>query len=382
MVKKWKIVISLFFAFILAFITYCSVCLPSNLDTSRSGWLGAAVIEVVGPLVTPSPVATVVGVGNGGVVYYSFDGVNWKQKTIAPATVNLNTVVYTGSRYIAAGGSAGSCAIYTSTDGVIWSPETLPASCLDPITDLAFGGGLVIGVGGLNTFTTTPLVLTSSNDGKSWSASTIVGAPSALSKVAFDGTYFIAVDTTAAPQAYRRTVAGAFAAAPTLQPLGVVKPGCVAGALYTLPGTARVVIAGNECQSIDNVAISYFTADGATTWTLNGAPAIFNGNGVGVLTEIPRGLVMGGTRLVAVGDACRVDFSDTATTTLTWNVNGTMTGCPVGGAWSAVTYDGSKFIAVGANGAVGLMALSATGAQAGWTVVSTGVPVLNDIVAR
>jgi hypothetical protein len=69
-----------------------------------------------------------VAFGNGkfvavgmGVVHTSTDGITWLQSTSGVPAVSLNTIIWAGSYFIAAGASGST---YTSTDGINWATQT------------------------------------------------------------------------------------------------------------------------------------------------------------------------------------------------------------------------------------------------------------------
>jgi hypothetical protein len=370
---------------------YCTDCIPSELDTSRGGLLGAVVTILLSP--SSSSAAVAVAAGAGGTVYYSLDGSNWTEKAIAPTNVTFNAVVSTGTYYVVAGGTlAPACAVYISADGMNWRDAT-PVGCTDTINDLVFANNTVVGVGGTTTFGGQPIVLTSNNHGSTWSMAGLGSVFPGLSEIVYDGANFLAMglDAASVPTVFRSATPSGFVLAPFpggRYPLNNTKNPCALGHAFHLPSVApanRTIVAGVDCSSLTFPVASSFSDNSATSAWTYAATAIFAGN---TIPEIPRGMAYNGARLVAVGDNCRVAFSDNATAPvgsgpLNWT-SGTTPVCN-GERWDDVVHDGKKFIAVGRVGGaspVGVMAISPTGALTDWTIQATGIPLLNAITVR
>ena len=360
-------------------VTYCGICVASEYDTSRGGFMGAlaTVLSQLTGTPVPPPVASHIAAGDGGYVYYTVDGSTWTASQIAPAAVNFRSVVRTGKNYIVAGGAAASCEIYFSADGIAWTKSTITGTCSDTVNDLAARGSEVIGVGGMTTYASNPIELTSSNDGETWNVAPLTLALSDLLRIEFDGTYYLAATGTFSISVYRKLPGGAYAAAP-INPLSGAK-NHILGDLYRIPATSRVVAAGSR-SVFTPPAGSDYSINSSTTWTAN-ATAIFGGN----INFFPRALAYGNGRLIAAGDSCMMDYSDDSTTSLTWNYNGTMTGCPAGVTWRGAVWDGNRFIAVGQTGGaspVGILAVSPTGNPNDWTIQTSGTPSLYGIAVK
>jgi hypothetical protein len=96
-----------------------------------------------------------VGVGSGGAIYISSDGLSWTQRNSGTAS-NLHGITGGGGLLVAVG-DAGS--IQTSPTGTIWTSRTSGTSL--PLYGVIYASGLFVAVGQLGTVLTSP-------DGISW----------------------------------------------------------------------------------------------------------------------------------------------------------------------------------------------------------------------
>lgn len=337
--------------------TSCIGLKQSPFDSSQGGWLGALVTALLSPRL-------LVAVGAQGKAYTSYDGYTWTQRSItSDTTLDFYSVASTGTGLVAVGGNSGGtqAVIYTSADGVTWGQSlTVSGAATTRFADVVVGGGKIVAVG-VNSASS--LVRTSSDGGATWVSGS--GTTSALGRITYDGTNFITAQSTASPvQTYRSTNGTTFSVT-TNVPFSSISKTNLTGDLIAV-GT-QVIFAGQDDSSLSPPTRSSYTNNvGASVWTADsGANRIFGANGA---NELPRGLAYSGSRLVAVGDACRVDFT-TNITSLTWSSTAlTMSGCS-GIAWNGLVWDGSKFIAVGNSGR---FAVSATGASTDWSQTTSG----------
>lgn len=312
----------------------------SPLDSSQGSWLSAVFTYFL-------TLKTYVAVGAQGKAYTSNDGLSWTQRTItSDTTLNFNAVASSGSTLFAVGGNGSTQAvIYTSGDGVTWT-QSLAVSGTQ-FNDVVVAGGKVVAVGA-------SLVRTSANGGASWSSGS--GTSGTLVRVVHDGTYFLTVAD--AITAFRSTDGFTFSATPSPPEAGGKNQ--AAGDLLAIG--SRVIYAGTD-GSFSPVSDSSFTVNGGGSWTSDSVP-VFAANA----TNYPLALAFGGSRLAAVGQACRIDFTDNITS-LTWSSSAlTMSGCS-GITWNGLTHDGSKFIAVGNSGRI---AVSGSAASTDWSIQTIG----------
>jgi len=315
-----------------------------------------------------------IAVGNGGKAYVSADGIVWATVTVtSDTTINLKAVTYTGSNFVAAGGdNVSKCQIFTSGDGVAWTQATVTTPCLSGPSgfySLASGNGKVVAAG---ESAASSLVRVSTNNGTTWS--TAAGTSGAIGRVIFDGNVFVAGQVTATNvTTYTSSDGATFTATPNI-PLNGVKTNTLGDLLS--PSASRIIYAGNDTSPLPPPTRSASTNNlGASAWTADSV-SIFGGNN---LTELPRALAYNGTRIEAVGDNCRVDFSNNVTP-LSWNASAlTMTGCAASTNWLGMIWDGQKFIAVSSTGKI---AISPTGANTDWTISSVASQSINALTRR
>lgn len=117
-------------------------------------------------------------VGNNQVVVSSTNGVTWSTIYTGTTNYHFRSVLWDGSKYVAAG-SSGLNGIYTSSTGTAWTARTSPNS----LYGVTWSGSLYVAVGFDGNATST--------DGLSWTSYT---APfsSVWRSVTFDGTNFYA----------------------------------------------------------------------------------------------------------------------------------------------------------------------------------------------
>lgn len=326
-------------------------------------------------LISATPLSPV-AVGSAGTVYYTLDGLTWTAKTIAGTNV-LYKVIHDGTNYIAVGGTGTACVAYYSYDGISWTQST-GFTCNSQMNDITFGKGILVAAGGTTILSPTATTYISTNHGITFTVNSGMNASgAAYTRIAFDGTYFIAGNGANPPSVYRSLTGTAFTTAPVSALFGSA---CTSsgymGDLYNIPGTARLIFIGAASGCSNATVTSHFTDNSGNNWT-NNSSSIFGGNTTPIS---PNGIAFGGTRLVAVGQSCKTDYSDNSLSSLSWNYNGTMSGCTTGTIWNGITFDKSKFIAVGVNGSgVGTIATSATGLPTSWNILNVSGGSINGV---
>lgn len=120
-----------------------------------------------------------IGVGSGGTIYQSTDGLSWTQRNSGTLN-NLHGIAAGGGLLVAVGDSG---AIQTSPSGSIWTSRTSGTSL--PLNAVTYANGLFVAVGYLGTVLTSP-------DGISWSGQ-YSGTLSNLLSVVYGSAGFVAV---------------------------------------------------------------------------------------------------------------------------------------------------------------------------------------------
>jgi hypothetical protein len=124
---------------------------------------------------------TFTGVGPGGAIYQSSDGVTWTQRNSA-TTEDLNAVTSGGGLLVAVGASG---AIQTATTGTVWTSRTSGTSLA--LNGVTYANGLYVAVGQHGTILTSP-------DAINWSGQ-FSGTLSNLTSVTAGSAGFVAVGT-------------------------------------------------------------------------------------------------------------------------------------------------------------------------------------------
>ena len=277
----------------------------------------------------------------GPVVLTSPDGVTWTQRNSTCASSSFVGVAYGNGVFVA----VGSTRIITSPDGVVWTRRTSgsPAS----LNAVAFGGGQFVAVGSNRTVLTSP-------DGVAWTLRG--GVPSEMEAnllgVTWTGSQFVAVgadpsgrsDSGAGIMTSPDGVVWTVRTSPTAQPLRAATTG---------PG-GLVVAVGARGWGADADAHSVVTSPDGVTWTARELADRRAGSGPGLLAVVhgPAGFLAAGGGLFVSPDGTSpwVDRTPPSST-----------------AYVGVAHDGTRYCAVGANGAI---ATSLDGAS--WTDVATG----------
>ncbi len=346
-------------AFALAFTFANTACLEfqaNPLDKSNGGLIGNLLISQAiatsggdGGTTTSTQIRFVI-LGDGGKGFTSLDGSTWTELDAAGNTnIVFKKVIWTGTRWVAAGEdtSATAPAIYYSSDGESWTAASMPSPCgaaTRTLNDLVLGGTTLMAVGQSDTLV--PCVLTSADDGSTWAQTPSTAGGTPYSHVAYDGTNFYVSQpsaASAAPQIQASNGTAPFAATGTRPNITGGLGGSSTGELFG--NGANLIFVGLDSNS--SLADSSHSTSLGATWTAD-ATAIFD-SAAGLA---PRALAVNGSRIVAVGDGCRVDYSDD--NALNWNFNGALPACS-GVAFADVVHDAttSTFIAAGVKSAQG-----------------------------
>ncbi len=367
-------------------VHYCMQAKPSPLDVSQGqlvGWLFQLFIgdeDRVDGVETPLAVA----VGNENMYYLgrrTAAGGEWKTGNVSPTeNPQLNAIVWSGRHFVAVGGPQGmseiigggylrpvgtvlanECLIYFSANGNDWTRATFPV-CTNPLLDVAYGNGRLVAVGDYDTGMEATYALVSSDHGRTWNRFPSAGY-SAYHKIVFDGNYFIAVDEDAFPTVYRSADGETWETAPVAHPFGGFTAHVVS-ALYVMPGSSQVILAGSDgsLPTPVNSARSLYSTNAMTSVSEN-STAVFGGSTV----QVPLVLLAGGSRLVALGADCKMDYTDQPAG-LAWS--GTLhsiAGCESGVTIRDAAYGAGFYIAVGVDsGGQGTVSLSQTGLPDDW----------------
>lgn len=126
-----------------------------------------------------------------GTVFQSWDGITWSKVGDPPAFENTPVLAFGNDVFVMGGKikNANSAQLVWSPDGRLWKTASFPAG-IPQIRKIAFGGGKFIAVADSGT-------VLNSVDGKSWTLSTVTGAPD-LRFVGYDGTTWAAIAMNAA----------------------------------------------------------------------------------------------------------------------------------------------------------------------------------------
>jgi len=138
-------------------------------------------------------------VGDSGTILSSTDGTTWTPRT-SGTTARLTDVTYGNNLFLALGDSgAGTGTNLVSADGLIWTPGSFGAHGTNSLSEVAFGNGVFVAVGGIRPFgpfPNEPVILTSIN-GLAWSRAAISSVTpqvdQRLRSVAFQNGQFVAV---------------------------------------------------------------------------------------------------------------------------------------------------------------------------------------------
>lgn len=353
---------------ILPLLTGCLELLPSA-------------FQDLGPLLGPllGQAKTYVIVGDAGTIYRSADGLTWTKPTLpGGATNNLNAVVWNGVNWIVVGtgigsGTAGNAVVFYSSDGTTWTKSTTVAGCdgatgSGQFNGVVVGGGRVVAVGASGA--PAPCVSISTDNGVTWTTGGNGGATGSFTSVKHSSNQFVAV-ATGGGRPYTSADGSTFAQVASTPFTTKVSPLVLGTFNNTMLISGDVGSTPMICRSTDN----------GTSWPGGNCNTAFGGNGN---NRYPRAAASNGTRVVLVGDlrsgapnTCYLDFTENLTS-FSWlatetSINSSQ--CP-GVQLNGLVHDGSKFIAVGASGNIGV---SPTGGANDWTFATQGTNALNAI---
>lgn len=192
----------------------------------------------------------------------STDGINWSNLPVTNLGNNWNAAITDGAGKIALlpyNGTQSTKALYSTNDGASWSIAQLPASITNGFfeTAVAFGNGRMVAI---NQSGSNCVTIISTDYGATWTTGTgALPAAQAFTRLAWDGTNFVTVDSTG--RLYRSPdgnnwVAGASLGAGTYRVYG--NP--ATGRLYiTLPGSV--------------ISVIWYSTDSGQTYTNHQLPA-------------------------------------------------------------------------------------------------------------
>lgn len=225
-----------------------------------------------------------VAVGVEGTIQTSPDGQTWTIRT-SNTTNDLNKVDYLNGRFIVVGKSG---TIISSTDGISWTAQA--SGTTQELKDLASSGGKYVVVGGDANYN--PIVLTSDDNGISWSS--VTNDPAFINITFVTVTYgdgvFMALMKNG--QVYRSDNGAAWTK------------------MNDLPGTSTqyptdIIYAGGKFAAVGGYGKIYLSSDKGATWTTAASG----------LSIYSWGITEGGGNFVAAGDNGRIIASADGGTT-------------------------------------------------------------------
>ena len=241
-------------------------------------------------------------VGGTQRIYSSPDGMTWTLRS--SGTQKLNRVIWSGSQFVAVGGNpvGGTTTILTSPDGVSWTPQPL-TGVTGSLSAVAWSGSLFVAVGSGNAGNG---ILTSP-DGVTWTAQTSTNT-GYLSDVIWTGSQFIAYGNDAT----------------LTSPDGVVWT----AATVTSPGFSAITYGAGKFVGVGGLGI--FTSTDALSWTAQ----------VSGTQKTLRDVTWTGELFAAAGDAGTLLTSPDG---ITW----TTYPAPTSQNLAGIASNGSQLIAVG-----------------------------------
>jgi hypothetical protein len=288
--------------------------------------------------------------GGGNAILTSPDGITWTQRSNAAVPLsNLLGVSYGNGLYVAVG-SGGARKIITSPDGITWTAAPNLANALRAV---AFGGGTFVAVGNNRTVVT-------SSDGATWTPQADVpsGIPSALSGVTWSGNAFVAVSFTPFPQAAPIPGGGIITSPDGVHWTQRAAPDN-ASLRAVASGGGQLIAVGTGAPDVPPLAgalqgsVIRSTDDGET-WSSSGVA-----NPVGVAAS-GTAIAYGSNGWVYGGNRGSIYTSPDGLSPWT---SQTLAGSR---SYFAVAHDGTRYCAVGTNGAV-----ASSGDGATWTEVGS-----------
>lgn len=185
-----------------------------------------------------------VAVGASGVITTSPDGVTWTARTIGDTGLTLNSVSWSGARFVATTTTASTGVAIISTDGITWSRSA--TAYAGAILYSGYLGGRFLAVGANQIQTST--------DGLNWvNCDHVKYVPTALSRTYKYGSMYYALSTTAGMYQSSDGITWSAARTAPLRPF--------IGMAYS--GSAWVAVTGTSTGMPTSV---YKSTDG-TTWT-------------------------------------------------------------------------------------------------------------------
>lgn len=121
-----------------------------------------------------------IGVGNGGTIGTSLDGLNWTLRPIFKKN-NLKGLTWTGNQYVTVGDFG---TIYTSPDAINWTNRSMDADYNAHLNSVASSGSVLVAVGQRS--------MLSSPDGITWTPVNLPETNIEFNSVIWTGTRFIA----------------------------------------------------------------------------------------------------------------------------------------------------------------------------------------------
>jgi hypothetical protein len=294
--------------------TSISFAVPAGLAT------GAYTLTIGGATGTPMTVGTfnVSATSGGGTVGVNFTAQN---STTLGFTPNLRKVAWSGSQFVAVGGS-GTCNIRTSPDGVTWTAQTIGAACTY-LRDVAWSGSQFIAVGYVPAAGSNATIFTSPN-GVTWTSRTS-GTSNNLQSIACSPSQCIAGGDSGTLTSSSDGITWGFT--------GTGLSTSLSGG-YSLVGMTWT---GSQWLATSSLGGYIISSPNGITWTIHTV-----------------GGAMYGWSSVASSGTQHVAFGPTGTRAtsadgLTWTAQPNFSGY----AFETAVWTGSQFIAVGASGTVG-----------------------------
>lgn len=280
-----------------------------------------------------------IGVGNGGIIRGSSDGITWSTRTTSVTTSLLSVAL--GSRLVAVG-LAGT--LKYSGDGTTWTSATSPTTQNLLAVAKASNGSGFVAVGGAGVVLTSP-------DGQTWTQTSSVYADMNAVTARFNpsvDTMFVAVGT------------GGTILTSSNGTTWTKQDSKTGNTLYSVTWTGTVLVAGGENGTI-------VTSSNGSTWTASSISGT-----VGTVW----GVAGNNANVIAVGDlggAGAIAYSTNSGTSFSAP---TTTPSPAPGPLYGITYvTGTTYVAVGgADGGTTVAHIRrTTNSGASWSVVGAGL---------
>ena len=274
----------------------------------------------------------------------------WSLRNSGVSTaISLRSVVWTGSLFVAVGGTSSTNSLVTSPDGASWVTRSAGSSNSYTLYSVAWTGSQLVAVGDRGTIQTSP-------DGITWTKRTLgTGATDSLRSVVWTGSQLVAVGVSGVVQISSDGVTWTKRTSVVTKTLNsVIWTGSqlvawgVGGTLVTSPdavtwtaqtsgttrGVSSVVWTGSQFVAVgDSGAV--LTSLNGTTWTSqnSGTKKRFNS------------VIWTGSKLMTVGDSGTIALS---TDGIAWTLMGSATPNPL----YSVVSTSSQYVAVGGSGTI------------------------------